>query len=345
MGWQDRDYGSGDGGGGGMRYALQQAGSYALPIGTYLNVRVSVHWSFFLILLWRMLADGDAWWALRWSSLLFLSVLLHEFGHVLACRRVGGRADEILMWPLGGLAFCDAPQTPWAQFVTVIWGPLVNVIIAAACYGALLTTHAGQMPVSLAPFNMFQGYAPGLPGLLADLFVVNYSLLLFNLALLFYPFDGGRLVQIALWKKMGYVRSMIIATRVGMIGAVAIALYGIMSQNLMLMMIALFGFMACYQQGQMMQQYDMAGHGRAPYGGHAPYGGQVVQTERKIGWFERRRIKAAARRRAAESEADAKLDAEVDRILAKVKEQGLQSLTDKEKKTLQTATDRQRRSA
>ncbi len=341
MGWQDRDYGSGgDGGGGGMRHALQQAGGYALPIGTYLNVRVSVHWSFFLILLWRMLADGDAWWALRWSSLLFLSVLLHEFGHVLACRRVGGRADEILMWPLGGLAFCDAPRTPWAQFVTVIWGPLVNVIIAAACYGTLLATHTGPMPVSLAPFNMFQAYVPGLPGLLADLFVVNYSLLLFNLALLFYPFDGGRLVQIILWKKLGYVRSMTIATRVGMIGAVGVALYGIMSRNLMLMMIALFGFIACYQQGQMMRQYDMMGGG-----GHAPYGGHAPQVERKIGWLERRRINAAARRRAAERESDAKLDAEVDRILAKVKEQGLQSLSDKEKKTLQTATDRQRRSA
>ena len=54
-----------------------------------------------------------------------------------------------------------------------------------------------------------------------------------------------------------------------------------------------------------------------------------------------KRRRDAARQR--ETNKIAALDAEVDRILAKVKERGLQSLTDREKKTLATATDRQRK--
>ena len=44
------------------------------------------------------------------------SVLLHEFGHVAACRSTGGEADEILMWPLGGLAFTRPVNDFKAQF-------------------------------------------------------------------------------------------------------------------------------------------------------------------------------------------------------------------------------------
>ena len=36
---------------------------------------------------------------------LFLIVTLHEFGHSLACRQVGGTAERIVLWPLGGVAY------------------------------------------------------------------------------------------------------------------------------------------------------------------------------------------------------------------------------------------------
>lgn len=348
MGWQDRDYGRDGGDGGGRQFALAQLAQYSLPIGTYLNIRVAIHWSFFLVLLGHMLTSKDVWWTLRWAAMLFISVLLHEFGHCLACRKVGGRADDILMWPLGGLAYCEPPHSPWAHFMTVVWGPLVNVIIAAACYSALLATHAANMPVSFHPFRMWQGYVPGLPGVLADLFVVNYSLLLFNLALLFYPFDGGRLVQIALWKKLGFAKSMRIALRIGMGGAIAVALYGIVAREFMIIFIAFFGFFTCYQQSVMYAQQEPRGFGRAMTGVHysPEFDGPPEDEEpreQKIGWFKRMRMRAAARRKAAERAAQEALDAEVDRILAKVKDQGLQSLTDKEKKTLKHATERQRR--
>ena len=56
--------------------------------------------------------------SLTWNVLeylsLFLIVMLHEFGHSLACRQVGGQANQIVLWPLGGVAYVNPPQRPGA---------------------------------------------------------------------------------------------------------------------------------------------------------------------------------------------------------------------------------------
>src|SRR5689334_7640202 len=60
---------------------------------------------------------------------LFLIVLIHEFGHALACKSVGGRADRIVLQPLGGIAFVNPPQRAGAMLWSIAAGPLVNVIL------------------------------------------------------------------------------------------------------------------------------------------------------------------------------------------------------------------------
>jgi Zn-dependent protease len=76
-----------------------------------------------------------------WSALemlaLFLIVLTHEFGHALACRSVGGRANLIVLWPLGGVAYVDPPQRPGAQLWSIAAGPLVNVVLVPVLFGLL----------------------------------------------------------------------------------------------------------------------------------------------------------------------------------------------------------------
>src|SRR5262245_25492903 len=62
-------------------------------------------------------------------GLLFLSILLHEFGHVFAARSVGGDCEEVMLWPLGGLAFCELPPAPRAHFLTALAGPMVNLAL------------------------------------------------------------------------------------------------------------------------------------------------------------------------------------------------------------------------
>jgi Zn-dependent protease len=91
--------------------------------------------------------------------MLFVIILLHEFGHCFAARRVNGSANEILMWPLGGLAFCEVPHTPRANFITAIGGPLVNVIICVVC--ALVLGLASYAP-PLNPFRSSHLFSPEL---------------------------------------------------------------------------------------------------------------------------------------------------------------------------------------
>ena len=65
-------------------------------------------------------------------SIYFVIILLHEFGHCFAGRWVGGEADEILMTPLGGLAFARPPKRPLPTFITVAAG---NSLYAFALKG------------------------------------------------------------------------------------------------------------------------------------------------------------------------------------------------------------------
>ncbi|MEM1211324.1 MAG: site-2 protease family protein [Planctomycetota bacterium] len=346
MGWEDRDYYRGDGGGGG-RPPMFGGGGFgrflqvlffgSFPIGTYLGIRVRVHITFALLIGFQLLFAGDPIWTLRWSSLLFISVLLHEFGHCLACRRVGGFADDILMWPLGGLAFCAPPKRPWPEFVTVAGGPLVNVILMAACFAGLFAMTGRLDQVSLNPFDMWGAgwFLGGFAGVLRDFYLVNYTLLLFNLFLVFYPFDGGRLVQVALWAKFGYYKSMKWATAIGMAGAGGIAVFGLINRQFFLVLIGVFGFITCYRQSQMIAAGQIDD-------GPTYDPGFYNQRDEKTGYLTRKKLER--QRKAAEKSArqEAADQAEVNRVLDKVLEQGLNSLSAREKRILQQDTDRKR---
>ncbi|MBO0699994.1 MAG: site-2 protease family protein [Zavarzinella sp.] len=130
--------------------------TWSIPLFRAFGIQVKMHILYIIITLVMLvrvysvdkshLAD----FALIWVVMLFVIVLLHEFGHCYAARRVDGEADEILMWPLGGLAYVSVPHTARANLITAIGGPLVNVGICLAAAGALFA--AGYV----APVNVFQ---------------------------------------------------------------------------------------------------------------------------------------------------------------------------------------------
>src|SRR5947209_12838019 len=92
---------------------------------------VFLHWSWFLVAAFEISNRTRSYSSLAWNALeylaLFLIVMLHEFGHALACRQVGGTANQILLWPLGGVAYVDPPPRPGATLWSIVAGPLVNV--------------------------------------------------------------------------------------------------------------------------------------------------------------------------------------------------------------------------
>ncbi|HKA05734.1 MAG TPA: site-2 protease family protein [Gemmataceae bacterium] len=184
------------------------------------GISVHLHWSWLLIavisLRFRTNEYHSQAWAVAEYLSLFAIVLIHEFGHALACRSVGGRADHIVLWPLGGIAFVNPPPRPGALLWSIAAGPLVNVVL---------------VPVTVVA--MFVASALGLPDksdaseFLRNLARMNLLLLVFNL-LPVYPLDGGQIVRALLWFVVGQIRSLLIASAIGLVVAViaiAVAVY------------------------------------------------------------------------------------------------------------------------
>src|SRR6185369_11749806 len=94
---------------------------------------VFVHWSWLLVAAVELSVRSSSYTSRAWNVAEYLAlfgiVLLHEFGHALACRSVGGRADTIVLWPLGGIAFVAPPPRPGAVLWSIAAGPLVNVVL------------------------------------------------------------------------------------------------------------------------------------------------------------------------------------------------------------------------
>src|ERR1700739_4691677 len=112
----------------------------------FAGIDVYLHWLWFVALVIQI--QRHSYTSLSWSVAEYLSgfviVLLHEFGHALACRSVGGQANQIVLWLLGGVAYVSPPQRPGAQLWSIAAGPLVNVVLLPILTGAwLIATRAG----------------------------------------------------------------------------------------------------------------------------------------------------------------------------------------------------------
>src|SRR6266480_4416405 len=79
----------------------------------FAGIDLYLHWSWFVVGVFEIQNRASRYSSLTWNVLeylaLFVIVLLHEFGHALACRQVGGQADQIVLWPLGGVAYVAPP--------------------------------------------------------------------------------------------------------------------------------------------------------------------------------------------------------------------------------------------
>lgn len=346
MGWEDRDYYRGRPSGSRFTGGLMWLLTGSVPLGTWFGIRVRMHSSLVIFMAITLLfaetrGGMGAKNALTSMIILFFSVLLHEFGHCFGARWVGGSARDILMWPLGGLAFVEPPRRPWPSFLTTAAGPAVNVLLCLVTGLGIFAIYAASdrsAPLPWFPFRdglaSYVPYDSTLAYYLFWIFTVNYGLLMFNLLLVFYPFDGGRMVQELLWVKVGYYKSMMFATRIGMIGAVIAAMVGLVT-SFMLVVIAIFGFITCYRQYQQLREM-----GPGEWADSTDYSAAYIQPDRKPpkgpGYFARRKAQ-----RDAESEVDEQK--RVDEILAKVSASGMSSLTRSERNYLKKATENQRK--
>lgn len=214
-----------------------------------LGIDVRVHWSFVLILAFGafLYGSGPAGWLLGGlygvltMLLLFASVTLHEYGHALTARRFGIGTRSILLLPIGGVANLERiPEKPGQEIAIVVAGPLVNVaiVLLLAPLALLLNGGNGAGVFALNAVNA-NIQSPGLLNLLVFLISTNLLLALFNLLPAF-PLDGGRLLRALLAYVQPYPQATQAAVAVGRLLAVLMALFGIFTGAIGLLLIAFF---------------------------------------------------------------------------------------------------------
>ena len=202
------------------------------------GIDVYVHWAWFLAF-WYLSSRPNQYSNYGWNALeilaLFLIVLIHEFGHQLACRQVGGKTHDIVLWPLGGVAYVSPPQRPGAQLWSIAAGPLVNVILVPIL--SVLVSASSHL-------HWYDSY-PNAYELIHNIWTINFWLLIFNM-LPIYPLDGGQILRSLLWFVFGRANSLLVASVIGFIGVAGLIGLAVFQQSLWLGFIAAFIAMNCW---------------------------------------------------------------------------------------------------
>ena len=227
---------------------------WSFHVARVAGIDVRIHGTFFLLLAWIgsvYYRDGGVAAALNgliFILLIFLCVVLHEFGHALAARRYGIKTRDITLLPIGGLARLERmPEKPREEVVVALAGPAVNVLIAAA-----LSIFIGLTSGVPDPQVMQQTGVP----LAVRLFAVNIWLVLFNMIPAF-PMDGGRVLRALLAMRMNYGRATQIAASVGQGIAVIFFLIGLW-WNPFLVLIAVFIFFGASSEVALAQMRSIS---------------------------------------------------------------------------------------
>ncbi len=216
----------------------------SFQIASFAGIPVKLHWTFGLVFLWvfyiSFTSGLDAVqiaFALGFVLLIFLCVVLHEYGHALMARRFDVITRDIILSPIGGIARLERiPKRPLHEFLIAIAGPLVNVVIAILIAAGILIV-SGNLPELTWRFWHFEEE----PSLAQIVFQVNIILIVFNMIPAF-PMDGGRVFRALLSSKMDRVKATHIASIVGRVLAVGFISFGVYRGDMVLSVIGLFIF-------------------------------------------------------------------------------------------------------
>lgn len=200
------------------------------------GIDLHLHWSWFLVAAYQITSRKGEYTSPVWNAVEYLTlfgiVMLHEFGHALACRQVGGQADFIVLWPLGGVAYVNPPPRPGALLWSIAAGPLVNVVLVPVLGGCIVLAKAGGSPDVIA--------------CLRAVWFINVFLLGFNL-LPIYPLDGGQILRSLLWFICGRTRSLLVASALGLAGAAGLLAAAVWSESVWLGILTVFIALGCWR--------------------------------------------------------------------------------------------------
>jgi len=230
-----------------------------IKILTVRGIEVKIHVTFPLILVVAAVQFGlseggfslaGAAFGVLVTLILFACVVIHELSHSLASTQMGFPVKDIVLLPLGGVAQMErVPESPGQELIMAVVGPLSNVVIAALLSGVGLLLGGGiNLQIDLT--------RPGWEDVLSYLILTNLGLAIFNLIPAF-PMDGGRVLRALLATVMSHARATAIAVNVGQGLAWLLGLAGLLGQNFLWILVAVFVYVGASQEGQMAQVKDV----------------------------------------------------------------------------------------
>lgn len=232
----------------------------SLRLGDFAGIRVQVHWTFWLLILFVVFyvfsqngSLNEMLWSTGFILVLFTCVVFHEFGHALTARNYGIGTRSITLLPIGGVASLKKmPEDPKAEFMIAVAGPAVNAAIALILYLIIpVESFLAQDPETLQ--NELSRIRDD--NFLFYLFSANVALAAFNMLPAF-PLDGGRVLRSLLSIRMGRVRATQVAVTTGKFLALMLFLFGLF-YNFILVLIALFIYFGAESENVMVMQLNV----------------------------------------------------------------------------------------
>jgi Zn-dependent protease len=285
------------------------------------GVPFRLHWAYFLLVLyflWEPLLDIRAepeWFLHSLIALVLLSgaILCHELAHMAAARSFGVHVKSITLWALGGLTeLSEKAPTPRADVVISLAGPACTLALAGIGYA--LSDQPGAVGTQMKPFAFY-----------------NFWMFLFNL-IPAYPLDGGQALRAVLQSKMGEARGDLLTARIGIAASVAVAVAGIILRQRILLII---GIMAG------LFSFDLLRRNRSA--GYSPQGSAAGSKDVRVWRLPKKQLDAEIKRKRAAERADAEVRRNVDGLLKRISEDGIESLSDKDRASLEAASRRLRK--
>jgi stage IV sporulation protein FB len=316
---------------------------WAIPCGTWSGVRLRLSPLFPIVVLILGLQRWDARLAVLLGVCLLFAVLVHALAHLFAVRLTGGLANEVLLWPLGGVTRIVPVAPPMAPVATALAGPLTNLAVAAACLPFVVRDGTGLeiLDPLVLPAVDFEADMAG--GLVAFLFYANWLVFAANL-LPAPPLACGRIVETVAAGRLGPMLAQQTLFRLGMAVGVMLVVTALLTESVWLS--ALGAGLLAYNfresiRYQMSESYDESFMGYDFSQGYTSLEKSAPpEPAGKPGffrrWMSRRRLVKEERRRAKAKEAERELDF----LLAKVHTYGIDSLTESEKRILKRASAR-----
>ena len=197
----------------------------SVNLGRYNGLPIRLHISYLLVgvfvFFFRIQAGGDPLGNTGFILLIWLAcVLVHEMGHCLTVKQIGGTNEMLVLTPFGGLSFQSFPQQAGKDLWVALSGPLLSFLGFAVAAGGLYILDDDPMAGPLSVDKSFFSASALVVGLRLAVWI-NLGLTVFNL-LPTIPFDGGWILHALIWPSMGDQRAWHIVRKASLATAVGI---------------------------------------------------------------------------------------------------------------------------